>query len=276
MSSDFTIPPNLRPDAFVGAAADYVRYRLPYPKPLLQSFLAEAALPSSGANLIDLACGPGRVALAIAERFSEILAVDLEPEMVDAGRREAARHGVHHIRWSISRAEDFEAAAGRFNLVTIGEAFHRVDRPRVAGKAFGWLKPGGALVTLGMENFLHGQAPWRRVVKDTVTRFVGTPAERTGDKPNPTVAAAIADQEAVLREAGFAEVASRDFAFSHAWNLQDLLGNLRSMSVVSPHALGARHSAFEAELSAALLAFNPAGRFVEQISCGYTFAHKPG
>lgn len=276
MTTDDALPPNLRPDAFVGVAADYVRYRLPYPKPLLQSFLEQAALPASEARLIDLACGPGRVALAIAERFSEILAVDLEPEMIDAGRREAARHGVHHIRWSIARAEDFEAPAGRFDLVTIGEAFHRVDRPRVAGKAFGWLKPGGALVTLGVENFLHGRAPWRRIVKDTVTRFVGTPAERTGDKPNPTVAAAIAEQETVLREAGFAEVASRDFAFSHAWNLQDLLGNLRSMSVLSPHALGARHRAFEAELSAALLAFNPAGRFVEQISCGYTFARKPG
>ncbi len=293
MNSDSTIPPNLRPDAFVGAAADYVRYRLPYPRPLLQSFLEQAALPASDAKLIDLACGPGRVALAIADRFSEILAVDVEPEMVEAGRREAARLRVAHIRWSIGRAEDFAAPAGRFDLVTIGEAFHRLDRARVAGKAFGWLKPGGALVTLGMENaahvsayrdeavtakaldFLNGDARWRRTLTEVVRRFVGTPAARTGDQPNPTVAEAVADREAVLREAGFVEVANRDFAFLHEWNLLDLLGNLRSTSVLSPHALGARHDAFEAELRTALLAFDPAGRYPEQIRCGYTFARKP-
>ena len=294
MSSDSTIPPNLRPDAFFGVAGDYARYRLPYPEALLQSLLEQAALPASGAKLIDLACGPGRVALAIADRFGEILAVDLEPEMIETGRREAARRGVDHIRWSVGRAEDFAAPACGFDLVTIGEAFHRLDRPRVAGKALGWLKPGGALITLGMENAAHvsayqpgasaastlnsrdGDVRWRRPLADVVRRFVGTPAARTGDKPNPTFAEGIADQEAVLREAGFIEVATRDFAFPHEWNLPDLLGNLRSTSVLSPHALGARHDAFEAELSAALLAFNPAGRFAEQISCGYTFARKPG
>jgi hypothetical protein len=79
----------------------------------------------------------------------------------------------------------------------------------------------------------------------------------------------------VLRTAGFVEVGAEDFTFQHAWTLPDLLGNLRSTSVLSPHALGARHAAFEAELSAALLAFDRAGRYVEQVRCGYTFARKP-
>jgi SAM-dependent methyltransferase len=273
MSSD-ALPPNLRPDAFVGAAADYARYRLPYPAQLLQSFLAEAALPTAGARLIDLACGPGRVTLAIADRFGEVLAVDLEPEMIEAGQHEAARRGIRHIRWSVGRAEDFDAPAGHINLVTIGEAFHRVDRPLVAAKAFGWLKPGGGLVTLGMQSFMHGDAPWRLIVKEISMHFVGRPAERKGGSPNPTPAEGLADQEAALRDAGF-EVASFDFDFAHEWTLPDLLGNLRSMSTVSPHALGARHAAFEAELRAALLAFEPSGRYAEHISCGYTFARKP-
>lgn len=274
MTTD-ALPPHLRPDAFVGAAADYVRYRLPYPEPLLQSFLARAALPTRGAKLIDLACGPGRVALAIAERFDEILAVDLEPEMIEAGRREAARRGVDHIRWSVGHVEDFAAPADHCDLVTIGEAFHRLDRPRVAAKVFSWLKPGGALVTLGMTGFQYGNAPWRRILADLVTRFVGTPATRTGDKPNPPLTDAIADDHATWRTAGFVEVGNVDFEFRHAWTLPDLLGNLRSMSVLSPHALGARHAVFEAELGAALLAFDPTGPYVEQVSCGYTFARKP-
>jgi SAM-dependent methyltransferase len=275
MTADQALPPHLLPDAFVGVAPDYVRYRLPYPRPMLDSFLAEAALPASDARLIDLACGPGRVALAIANRFSETLAVDLEPEMIEAGEREAARRGIDHIRWSVGRAEDFDAPANRFDLITIGEAFHRLDRPRVAAKAYRWLKPGGALVTLGMQNYLRGDAPWRGIVRELVTRFAGTLAERAGGTPNPTVAEALADQEAALRDAGFVVVASRDFEFAHTWTLPDLLGNFRSMSALSPHTLGSRHGAFETELSAALLAFAPSGRYPEQISCGYTFARKP-
>lgn len=274
MTTDDALPPNLRSDAFVGTAEDYVRYRLPYPKPMLQSLIAGAALPPQ-AKLIDLACGPGRVALAIANHFSEVLAVDSEPEMIAAGEREAARRGVCQIRWSVARAEELEAQAGAFDLVTIGEAFHRLDRPRVAAKAFGWLKPGAALATLGMQNFRQGDTPWRRILIEVVTRFVGTPAERIGGAPNPTVVDALAEQEAALWGAGLVEVASHDFWFAHEWRLPDLLGNLRSMSVLSPHALGTRHAPFEAELSAALLAFDPAGHFPERISCGYTLARKP-
>ncbi len=182
--------------------------------------------------------------------------------MIATGEREAARR-------------DFDAPRGCFDLVTIGEAFHRLDRPRAAAKAFGWLKDSGALVTLGIQNFRQGDAPWRRILVEVVTRFVGTPAERIGGTPNPTVADALAEQEAALRGAGFVDVASQDFWFAHEWRLPDLLGNLRSMSVLSPHALGTRHAAFEAELSAALLAFDPAGRFPEHVSCGYTLARKP-
>src|SRR5215472_4209344 len=143
------LPPNLRPGAFVGTADDYVRYRVPYPHALLDMFLCEARLPPN-ARLLDLGCGPGRVSLPIADRFTEVWAVDPEPEMIEAGRREAARLGVVNVCWRVSRAEDFEASAGAFDLVTIGEAFHRMDRARVACLAFNWLKPGGALVTLGL------------------------------------------------------------------------------------------------------------------------------
>src|SRR5262249_28768413 len=120
-----------------------------------------------------------------------------------------------------------------------------------------------------------GDAPWRHALAEVVTHFVGVPAQRAGDKPNPTLAEAIADEEMVLRHAGFVEVATDSVAVPHIWSLSDLLGNLRSTSVLSRHALGDRHAAFEAELTAALLAIDANGRYAEQIGCGYTFARKP-
>ena len=50
------LPPNMRPDAFAGLADDYARYRLPYPRALLEELMAEARLPAKP-RLLDLACG---------------------------------------------------------------------------------------------------------------------------------------------------------------------------------------------------------------------------
>jgi len=263
----------MRPDAFAGLADDYVRYRLPYPRALLEELMAEARLPAKP-RLLDLACGPGRLTLAIADRFAEVLAVDQEPDMVAAGRREAARLGVANVSWLVGRAEDLEAPASGFDLVTIGEAFHRLDRPRVARLAFGWLEPGGALATLGFAiPEEETAAPWRRLVAGVVREFIGEPARRLG-APNAPQAAELADQEREIGEAGFVDVVTRAFGFAHVWDLEGLLGNARSTSTLSRAALGARHGAFEAALTEALIGYDPSGRYPEIIGCGYTIARR--
>src|SRR5215472_4697429 len=264
------LPPNLRPDAFVGTADDYVRYRVPYPRALLDAFLAEACLPPN-AKLLDLGCGPGRVSLPIADRFAEVLAIDPEPEMVEAGRREAARQGVVNICWRVSRAEDFKAPAGAFDLVTIGEAFHRMDRARVACLAFNWLKRAGALVTLGSGGPEATAAPWRSAWDSVVSDFTGAePARRLG-APNATPAEELADQERDIGAAGYVDIRTRSFGFPHEWTLEALLGYARSTSTMSRNALGARHADFEAALTRVLLSFDSSGRYREEIICGYTF-----
>jgi len=61
----------------------------------------------------------------------------------------------------------------------------------------------------------------------------------------------------------------------YTWTLESLLGYLRSTSVASRAALGERHDAFEAGLTAALLAFDGSGRYREIVGSGYTLARKP-
>lgn len=262
-----------RSDAFTGLADDYIRYRLPYPPAMLTDLLAEAGA-GPAARVLDLGCGTGRVALALATRVGEVWGVDPEPEMLAAAQREAARLGIANVRWSVGRAETLEAPPGAFDLITIGEAFHRMDRPRVAALAFGWLAPGGALVTLGGESLMDGEAPWRRVLAGVAQSFIGVPARRLG-APNADLAEEIADQTAALASGGFGPITEHPFAAPHTWTLEELKGNLRSMSVLSRRALGERHAAFEAALAAALLAYDPAGRYPEVVRLGYTVAHRP-
>src|SRR5579871_385466 len=85
--------PHFPPDAFAGTASYYLRYRVPYPQALLKDLIQRAGITGEG-RLLDLACGPGRVAFGLVTSFRETWAIDLEPEMVEVGKEEAARRGV--------------------------------------------------------------------------------------------------------------------------------------------------------------------------------------
>ena len=74
-----------------------------------------AITPITGeGRLLDLACGPGRVALALVSSFREVWALDREPEMIAVGQHEATQRGANNITWRVGKAEDVAAppAAG--------------------------------------------------------------------------------------------------------------------------------------------------------------------
>jgi len=264
--------PNLRPDAFAGAAAAYARYRPPYPKQVLSDLLA--ASPSNGA-VLDLACGPGRLALDLAASVQTVWAIDMEPEMIEVGTRVAAGRGLDNITWFVGRAEDLAAPQEAFDLITIGEAFHRLDRPLVARQALGWLKPGGCLATLGCEGILAGQEPWQKTVAEVAHRWMakafpgGWGVARDGVEVGP------GSEARALRAAGFVEVTEHAFHEPRDWTFEEIAGYLRSTSVCSEKALGGDFAAFEAELRAALRGPAEAQTFHETTTWGYTLGQKP-
>ena len=247
-----TTPANLRPDAFVGTAAAYARYRPPYPAAMLAELLDLTEVAPGGA-LLDIACGPGRIALDLAAAFKTVWALDLEPEMVEVGKQAAARRGVSNVRWFVGRAEGLEAPAGAFDLITIGEAFHRLDQVLIARKALEWLKPGGCLATMGGgEGFLAGRETWRRTLADVAQRWMARAFPGGWGVAAAGVDAAPGGQQRALRAAGFTDVIDRSFPEPRDWTIDAIIGYLQSMSVCSRKALGGDCDAFEAEVRAAL------------------------
>ena len=71
---------------------------------------------------LDLGCGPGKIAMVLADHFSEVTALDPSARMIEAGRQaDAGRHG--NIIWTHQRAEDLTAGQS-FDLVTAGISIH--------------------------------------------------------------------------------------------------------------------------------------------------------
>ena len=143
---DMESRPQFRTDLYKGTASYYDRYRVPYPAPMIQDLVTRAALSGTG-RLLDLACGPGRATFALSEYFADVLAIDQEEESVTYAKTLATERGAPHIQWRTGRAEDLDLA-GCFELVTVGDAFHRLDRGRIAALATRWLQPSGHIALL--------------------------------------------------------------------------------------------------------------------------------
>lgn len=266
------LPANITPNAFAGTAEDYARYRPPYPAQLLDSLLERVA---GRERLLDLACGPGRLALALSDRFTSVLAVDSEPEMLAVGQRLATERGIGNVAWLCARAEDLSVEPSSLDLITVGEAFHRLDQQVVLSSAARWLKPGGAIASVGSRGLLQGAEPWQRVVAELARAWTkdvftdGWATARPGSASGPEAEAA------AMRSAGFTDVESRTFV-PWTWTLDEIAGYLRTTSVCSRRILGERHAAFEVALNEMLLGLNPAGVFTEQMEFGFTLGRKLG
>jgi SAM-dependent methyltransferase len=268
------VKPDFPLDAFAGTASYYLRYRVPYPEALLRDLVERAGVTGEG-RLLDLACGPGRVALALVSSFREVWAIDLEGEMIAVGQKEAIQRRVNNIKWMAGKAEDLQAPPASFELITIGEAFHRLDQQLVAKQTLQWLQPGCCLASLGSYGVMEGKEAWQRIVAGIVRRWTSR-ARPSGDgSAQPQPGSGPKHYELVLRESGFEDVASYSFVERHNWTIETIIGNLYSTSFCSKNVLGDNTEAFEADLRAALLAQNPSGTYREQMGFGYTIGRKP-
>lgn len=79
------------PTLYKGAAPHYARGRLPYPSARAGRFRLGADLRGVP-RLIDVGCGPGTVAVALAGLFAEVIGVDPDPGY--ARRGDEASSGV--------------------------------------------------------------------------------------------------------------------------------------------------------------------------------------
>ena len=92
-------------------------HRPPY-APALYEFLLD--LVPRRRVLVDLGCGPGKIAAALVDRFDEVVAIDPAEAMIDTAR---ALHAHPNIIWRQARAEDVVFPEA-IDLVTAGTAIH--------------------------------------------------------------------------------------------------------------------------------------------------------
>jgi hypothetical protein len=172
--------------------------------------------------------------------------------------------------------EDLSAPGVSFDLVTIGNAFHRLPRDAVAVRAFGWLRPGGFLALIWGNSPWDGQQPWQRALARTMDRWRARASARDRvpagyaqdrrERPDPVILAA----------AGFEVVGRYRFAAVHEWTPEALTGFALSTSVLSPAALGGKVADFGGDVRRELHACAASDRLPQTIDYAYDLARRPG
>jgi SAM-dependent methyltransferase len=222
-------------------------------------------------RLLDLACGTGQVAFALRDRFGEIWLADQEPGMIAVAGRKAAGDTARF--WFVTGpAERLDLPSGTFDLITIGNAFHRLTRDSVAANVRRWLAPSGHLALLWGDGPAAGTEPWQQALQVVMHRF----QERNGadDRIPPGYAAARRDRPdaEVLAAAGMEITATGQATADRLWTLDEISGFLASTSVLSAAALGESAADFEHDVRDALLSCQPAGQFRQAATFSYQLA----
>jgi SAM-dependent methyltransferase len=274
MSPFSYLKPEFKPDAFTGTAVYYSRYRVQYPKILFEDLIKRTAPPPVG-KLLDLASGTGRIAIPLASRFSQVWANDVDSDMIAVGKVEAKKYNVRNIEWLIGKAEEIKMEPDSIDLITIGEAFHRLDQNLITNLALRWLKPGGHIAIIGCYGILSGKELWHDIVKKIAGKFTSQNFSGTGEPKVYGEGMGPEHSRLALQYKRFDECDSYSFVFPHHWTIESIIGNLYSTSLCSKKVLGDNAEEFESEIKTALKKIDKRGHFFENIRCGYTHGIKP-
>jgi SAM-dependent methyltransferase len=156
--------------------------------------MGEAARLGPHAAVLDVACGPGLVALALAESAGHVTGLDLTPAMLDKARELQRQRGLGNLSWRLGRADALPYPDGSFDAVLTRFSLHHLTDPAAAlAEMVRVCRPGGRVVICDVYTTTAEQAAeYDRL-------------ERLRD-PSHVHALRLSELRALLTQAGLAEV----------------------------------------------------------------------
>jgi len=185
------------PGRFADLAEIYRDGRPTYPALLARRVAAHAGLASTDA-VLDLGTGPGFLAFDFVPYAASVTGVDPEPAMLRVARQTAERTGAA-VNFIGSTAENLPDDLGPFRLVTIGRAFHWMDRALVLTKLDTLIVKGGGIA-------LFQEAYPKLPANAWYAPYLATLDRHAVHDPAKPITTGRQDHEAVLFDSAFAHL----------------------------------------------------------------------
>lgn len=224
----------------------YTRYRLAYPRRLIERVMELTGL-TAGDAVLDLGTGPGLLALPFAAAGMRVTAADPEPTMLAAAGEAARAAGVTLTLWR-GGSGDLTPGMGPFRLVTMGRSFHWMDRAATLTRLDGIIAPGGAIALFHDEHPKTAENRWLDAMQEVANRYGRGEEPVICERKSPEYRS----HESFLLASRFNVLETAGVIVRKPISADEILGRALSMSTCSPEKLGERIGAFESDLRGAL------------------------
>jgi SAM-dependent methyltransferase len=197
-------------DHFSRQAADYAKFRPGYPQELF-NYLGGIAPYRQLAW--DCGTGNGQAAVGLAAVFDRVIATDASEKQISNAQP------YDRVEYRVAPAEDSGIESGTVDIIMVAQALHWFDLSRFYAEAQRVLKPDGVLAASAY-NLLHIKPTIDEIVNRYYYEIVGPfwPLERK-----------LVEQFDDLPFT-FQEIDSPKFQMRASWNLDHLVGYLRTWS----------------------------------------------
>jgi SAM-dependent methyltransferase len=169
--------------------------------------MLDRSRPQPGERVLELACGPGGLGIAAAERVApggEVILSDVVAEMTAIAAARASALGLGNVATRVLDLEDVDEPDGAYDVVLCREGLmFALDPARAAGEIARVLRPGGrvAIAVWGPRE----RNPWLGIVLDVVSAQLGAPVPPPG-VPHPFALDDPARPAGLLTGAGLEDV----------------------------------------------------------------------
>ena len=250
-----TSQPLTRPfPRFASTVPHYVAGRPNY-APSLIRMVKEHLHLSATDRLLDLGCGPGWLGIAFAPFVGTVVALDPEPAMLEAAKAAAAEA---EVRIELIEGSSFDLGPhlGMFQVVTIGRAFHWMDRDDALRRLDGLIEPTGAVILFNDTRPEVPENAWYKRYIELVESYGSSDARIPPDRLR---------HEAILLKSPFNQLERIGVIERRVIPIERLVDRALSMSTSSPEALGSLSERLALELPKQMSQFAISGTVVEVI-----------
>jgi ubiquinone/menaquinone biosynthesis C-methylase UbiE len=136
----------------------------------LRETIADDLALQPGDHVLDVGCGPGRLARVFAERVAptgSVTGIDPSQQMINRATAQAGKHGVP-VRFQVGYAQSLPFPDAMFDAVACTLALHHVaedDQQTAVAEMYRVLKPGGRLLIAEFQKgpgLRHPRPRWLR------------------------------------------------------------------------------------------------------------------